>query len=86
MYNCIRTLARRRLTGALVALALLGGTLTPAVMRAEPTEAPAPQSRRYYSDSSKTVQVGTGVWTCEHTYVQTSGYATAYYNYTLLDC
>lgn len=83
---CIRTLSRRRLAGTLVALALLGGTLVPEVMRAMPTEAPSPQYRRYYWDSSLTQLVGTGTWTCEHTYVQHTGYATAYFKYTLLDC
>lgn len=84
-YRTLR-FSRRTLVTGLAALALLGGAALPPATRAEPAEVPAAQNRTYYSDASKTNMVGQGQWTCQHTYVQFWGVATAYFNYSYIDC
>lgn len=75
-YRALR-LSRCRLAAVLAALALIVSAAAPA---------PAPQNRTYYSDSSKTYEAGQGQWTCRHTYVQFWGVATAYFDYTYINC
>jgi hypothetical protein len=84
-YRALR-FSRRTLVAALAALALLGGAALPTATRAEPAEVPAAQNRTYFSNSSKTNVVGQGQWTCQLTYVQFWGVATAYYNSTAINC
>ena len=76
----------RRIVAGLAALALLGGAALPTPTEAEPAKVPAPQNRTYYSTAAKTNVVGQGQWTCQHTYVQFWGVATAYFNYSYINC
>lgn len=75
-YRALRP-SRRRVAALLAALALIVSAAAPA---------PTPQNRSYYSTAAKTNLVGQGRWTCQFTYVQLWGVATAYYTYSLINC
>jgi hypothetical protein len=78
MSNTLRTGIRRKLVAVLVAPLLLG-TVSAAAPAASAAEADLLYyTEKFYSDASKTVQVGAGNGYCDGDYIMKSGYQTAY--------